>query len=113
MGVVKLWPLNGTDRLVVGEGIETVLAAATRMSFEGAPLTPAWSAVTASGMARLPVLDGVERLILLVDHDEIDVGRKATEQCRTAWSGRARSIVPLMPKQAGWDFNDVVLGRKA
>jgi hypothetical protein len=113
VGVVKLWPLNGTDRLVVGEGIETVLAAATRMSFEGAPLTPAWSAVTAIGMARLPVLDGVERLILLVDHDEKDVGRKAAEQCRTAWSDRARSIVPLMPRQAGWDFNDVVLGRKA
>ena len=34
MGVVKLWPANGT--LTVGEGIETVLAAATRLPHDDA-----------------------------------------------------------------------------
>ena len=34
MGVVKLWPAG--EQLVVGEGIETVLAAATRISYRGA-----------------------------------------------------------------------------
>jgi hypothetical protein len=113
MGVVKLWPVNGANQLVVGEGIETVLAAATRMSFRNAPLTPAWSAVTKNGIAVLPVVAGIARLILLIDHDENNAGQNAAERCRQIWSGSARSIVPLMPKQAGWDFNDVVLGRKA
>jgi DNA polymerase len=113
MGVVKLWPLNGADQIVVGEGIETVLAAATKMPFEGAPLVPAWSAVTAGGLARLPVLDGVERLILLIDNDENGEGQKAAERSRQTWSGRARSVVPLLPEHTGWDFNDVILGRKA
>ena len=36
MGVVKLWPAG--EQLVVGEGIETVLAAATRISYRGAML---------------------------------------------------------------------------
>ena len=55
MGVVKLWPANGT--LTIGEGIETVLAAVTRLSHEP-PLIPAWSAVSSGGLAKLPVLPG-------------------------------------------------------
>jgi DNA polymerase len=110
LGVVKLWPVDGAEQLVVGEGIETVLAAATRMSLRGAPLVPAWSAVAKGRLARLPVLNGIKRLILLVDNDANGEGQKAAACCRQAWSGRA--IVPLMPRQTGWDFNDVVLGRK-
>jgi DNA polymerase family A/Toprim domain/CHC2 zinc finger len=112
MGVVKLWPLNGDRRLVVGEGIETVLAAATRVPYHGAPLVPAWSAVARDGLGQLPVLPDVERLILLVDHDENGEGQRAAETCRQLWKSAGRSVVPLTPKHPGWDFNDVVLGRK-
>jgi len=112
MGVVMFWPKNGSGQLVVGEGIETVLAAATRISYQGAPLTPAWSAVARGGLGRLPVLSGVSPLILLVDNDENGEGQRAAEQCRRAWKAAGRITVPLIPKQRGWDFNDVVLGRK-
>ena len=60
MGVVKLWPANGT--LTIGEGIETVLAAVTRLSHEP-PLIPAWSAVSSGGLAKLPVIPGVHSLV--------------------------------------------------
>src|SRR5262249_21015948 len=113
MGVVKLWPLNGNGQLVVGEGIETVLAAATRISYRGAPLTPAWSAVAKGGLARLPVLPDVPQLILLVDHDENGEGQRAAEQGRCVWTSAGRTVLALIPKQKGWDFNDVILGRKA
>jgi DNA polymerase len=113
MGVIMFWPLIGDHgRLVVGEGIETVLAAATRISFENAPLIPAWSAVARGGLGRLPVLPRVERLLLLVDNDENGEGQRAAEQCRRVWKAAGRITVPLIPKQRGWDFNDVVLGRK-
>ena len=112
MGVVKLWPANG-GRLVIGEGIETTLAAATRMTYRGAPLTPAWSAVAKGGLGCLPVLPGVESLILLVDNDTNGEGQKAAGHCRQVWNAAGRTVVPLVPKQAGFDFNDVVLGRKA
>jgi hypothetical protein len=112
MGVVKLWPLNGNGQLVVGEGIETVLAAATRISYRGAPLTPAWSAVAKGGLGRLPVLPGVARIILLVDHDENGEGQRAAELAQRIWKSAGRTTVPLIPNQKGWDFNDVVLGRK-
>jgi hypothetical protein len=111
MGVVKLWPQNGAGQLVAGEGIETVLAAATRMTYQGAPLTPAWSLVSKNGLASLPLIPGVSRLIQLIDHDQNGEGQKAAEHGRQLWSGFA-PIVPLLPKQVGWDFNDVILGRK-
>ena len=112
MGVVKLWPLNGSEQLVVGEGIETVLAAATRIPYRGASLTPAWSTVNSGGMGRLPALPNIKQLILLVDNDENYEGQQAAERCQRIWKSADRTTVPLIPKQKGWDFNDVVLGKK-
>ena len=48
---MKLWPAGA--QLIVGEGIETVLAAATRISHRGAPLRPAWSAVSSGALGQL------------------------------------------------------------
>jgi hypothetical protein len=113
MGVVKLWAMNGSGQLVVGEGIETTLAAATCISYRGAPLTPAWSAVAKGGLGHLPVLPGISQLILLVDNDENGEGQKAAAYCHQTWTATGRTVVPLIPKHVGWDFNDVVLRRKA
>jgi hypothetical protein len=113
MGVVKLWPLNGSEQLVAGEGIETTLAAATRIPYRGVPLTPAWSTVNSGGMGRLPALPNVKQLILLIDNDENYEGQQAAERCQRIWKSAGRTTMPLIPKQKGWDFNDVVLGRKA
>jgi DNA polymerase len=82
MGMVKIWPANGGGQLVVGEGIETTLAAATGVSYRGAPLTPAWSAIAKGGLGNLPVLPDVAQLILLVDNDENGEGQKAAVHCR-------------------------------
>jgi Toprim domain len=109
MGVVKLWSMDGSDQLVVGEGIETVLAAATRIPYRGAPLTPAWSAVAKGGLARLPVLPNVATLIQLVDHDGNNEGQNAAARGRHTWEAAGRKVVQLIPRQEGWDFNDVVL----
>jgi hypothetical protein len=111
MGVVKLWPVNGGRQLVVGEGIETVLAAATRIPFEGAPLTPAWSAVNSNGLKSFPAIDGVARLITLIDNDENNAGQAAAHDCRQTWMAAGRQVVPLMPHERG-DFNDVILRRR-
>lgn len=106
-GVVKLYPAS--DHLVVGEGIETTLAAATRIKRWGRPLQPAWSAVASGVLATLPPIPGVEHLIILVDHDVNGAGQAAAMRCAETWSRAGRSVVRLTPKQPGMDFNDLVM----
>jgi hypothetical protein len=106
-GVVKLWPAS-TD-LVVGEGLETVLAAATRIPHNGQPLTPAWAALSTKNMAALPIVPGVQRLVLLVDNDSNQQGQKAAARVAAHWRRHGRVVVPLMPPTADTDFNDLVL----
>jgi DNA polymerase len=113
MGVVKLWPVDGAGQLVAGDGIETVLAAATRMSFRGAPLTPAWSAVTKNGIASLPALGGIERPRPARGQRRERGGPEVSGALPADLEAAGRSAVLLTPKQQGWDFNDVVLRRKA
>ena len=113
MGVVKLWPLYG-DRLVVGEGIETVLAAATRIiTYRGTLLTPAWAALNEAGIAGLPVMPDITELTLLVDNDTNGVGQKAAGACKRVWTAAGRNVATLIPKQEGWDFNDVIVRQSA
>jgi hypothetical protein len=106
-GVVKLWPAGST--LVIGEGLETVLAAATRVLYRDGFLQPAWAAMTSALLSKLPVLPGVERLIILVDHD--DAGEAAAKACIERWTHAGRTVIRLTPNRAGADFNDLVLER--
>jgi DNA polymerase len=100
-GTVKLWPAG--SELVIGEGIETVLAAATRLSQQ-----PAWSAISAPALEKFPVLPGVQRLVILVDHD--DAGKNAAAKCTERWRCAGRHVHCLMPRIPGTDFNDVIKG---
>ena len=102
---VKLWPA-ATD-LVIGEGLETVLAAATKLDYLGTPLRPAWAAISAGNLARLPVIAGVERLVLLVDNDA--AGQVSARRCESTWLTAERTVIRLTPDRAGADFNDIVL----
>jgi DNA polymerase len=105
LGVVKLWKPNG--QLVIGEGLETTLAAATRVPYEDAPLRPAWAMISTYSYAQFPAIQGVERLILLIDHDE--PGINAANLCADRWSRARRTVVRLMPDEAGADFNDLIM----
>jgi len=106
-GVVKLWPVG--PQLVVGEGLETVLAAATRIPYAGAPLIPAWAALSSKKLKTLPVIANVERLILLIDNDSNQEGQQAAAHAIACWRAQGRTVVPLMPGTPDTDFNDFIL----
>lgn len=89
---MQLWPAG--SQLVVGEGIETTLAAATCIPYGDAPLRPAWSAVSSDQLAKFPVLPGVERLIILVDHDT--PGQTAAGLCTERWTRAGRQVEQLL-----------------
>jgi Toprim domain len=105
--VIRLWPVIG-KRMVIGEGVETTLAAATARTHRGQPLYPAWATGCAGNMRRLPIIDGVEQLIILVDNDESEAGQKAAEECARRWVEAGREVTRLIPREVGTDFNDLV-----
>jgi phage/plasmid primase-like uncharacterized protein len=105
--VVRLWPDDAvTHGLVIGEGIETTLAAATRIKHKGTLLQPAWATCGTGNLKNFPVLSGIEALTILVDPD--DAGIAAAEYCAEQWRAEGREVVRLTPNIQGNDFNDLI-----
>lgn len=91
-------------KLMVGEGIETCLAA---MQATGAP---AWAALSTSGMRALQLPADIDEVIVLADGDE--PGEAAAIDAARNWKREGRKVCIARPP-AGMDFNDVLLGRTA
>ena len=98
-GAVRLAALS--DVLMVGEGIETCLAA---MQATG---LPAWAALSTSGMRSLDLPHQVRHIIVLADGD--DPGEAAAQDCGLRWTREGRRVRIARPPQES-DFNDLLLG---
>jgi hypothetical protein len=116
-GVIRLSPDDEvTTGLVIGEGLETVLAAMTRIEHRGTQLRPAWACGSAGAMRTFPVLAGIEALTILVDADHLDCrrgvypGQDAARGCAERWAAAYREVTLLTPRDLGVDFNDLVRG---
>jgi putative DNA primase/helicase len=90
------------DLLMVGEGIETCLAA---MQAKG---LPAWAALSTSGLKALDLPADVRDVIVLADGD--DAGKAAARGAALRWRREGRRVRIAYPSE-GMDFNDMVLGR--
>jgi putative DNA primase/helicase len=103
-GAIKLDPDEDvTQGLCIGEGVETCLAG-RQMG-----LRPVWSAVNTGGVARFPVLSGVDGLHILRDDDGNLAGAKAAMECFARWRDAGREVILADPR-AGADLNDELLG---
>jgi putative DNA primase/helicase len=87
--------------LMVGEGIETCLAA---MQATG---RPAWAALSTSGLRTLDLPDGIREVIVLADGDQ--AGEAAARDCAWRWKREGRRVRIARPPQ-GLDFNDMLVG---
>jgi hypothetical protein len=99
-GAVQLGEVG--DVLMVGEGIETCLAA---MQASG---RPAWAALSTSGLRALDLPREVRDVIVLADGD--DPGEAAARDCALRWKREGRRVRIARPPQ-GTDFNDLLLRR--
>ena len=99
-GAVRL--ADPGDVLMVGEGIETCLAA---MQATG---HPAWAALSTSGLRALDLPNDVRDVIVLADGDE--AGEAAARDCALRWKREGRRVRIARPPQ-GMDFNDMLMGR--
>jgi putative DNA primase/helicase len=107
---VKLWPNAAvTSGLVVGEGLETAAAAATRKKYCGTLLQPAWALCDAGSLSHFGPLPGIEFLTILTDHDAGRAGEDAAEACARRWLAAGQEVELLVPHAVGSDFADLVL----
>jgi putative DNA primase/helicase len=95
---VKLDPAG--ERLVIGEGVETCLAA------RELGLRPVWALGSAGAIERFPLVEGVNHLVILGENDESGRNRKAAEACREIWKSRHVTIIKPRRKK---DMNDILI----
>jgi len=103
-GVVRLAAADPSgDVLMVGEGIETCLAA---MQATG---HPAWAALSTAGLRALDLPEYVRDVIVLADGDA--AGEAAARDCAWRWKRQGRRVRIARPPQ-GMDFNDMLVHRE-
>ncbi|MFM9917850.1 MAG: toprim domain-containing protein [Rhizobacter sp.] len=97
-GVIRLWPDEAvTTGLCIAEGVETALSVAPYF-------TPVWSCVDAGNLAEMPVLAGIETLVIAADHDE--AGLNAANTCADRWSAVGVEVRVAVPVTPSTDWND-------
>src|SRR5262249_15125673 len=102
-GAVKL-SLDGdvTHGLLIGEGIETVLSASLKFKFR-----PCWSVLSRSGIAKFPVLPGLECVTVAVDNDDSGDGQRDAALLVERLTAAGVEVLTVQTNLAK-DFNDLV-----
>lgn len=93
-----------TDTLHVAEGIETALAAREHYGMQ-----PIWALGSSGGIARLPVLPKVKRLVVVGENDG-GASRKAVAAVFARWHVAGRTVEVVWPPAPHKDLNDAVMG---
>jgi hypothetical protein len=97
-GVVRLG--MGTGPLLIGEGLETCLAA---MQETG---SPTWAALSTSGLRSLELPLDIREVTVLADGDE--PGEFAAQDAAIRWKRQGRNVRIARPPW-GLDFNDLLV----
>jgi hypothetical protein len=90
---------NVTDGLHVGEGFETCLAAHL------AGYCPVWALGSAGGIAKFPVLGGIEALTILTEQNDGGKNAEAVAEASERWHDADREVLTI-EMMVGNDFND-------
>ncbi len=98
---IMLDPFNSvTDRLVIGEGVETCLTGRQK------DMRPTWALGSCGEIKKFPVLDSVRSLTL--HRERCDRNAAASEICAARWIKAGREVLDAWPK-VGKDINDAMV----
>jgi hypothetical protein len=86
--------------LIIGEGLETCLAARL------AGFHPVWVLGCADAIAAFPVLSGIEAITVLGEVGDGGANRSAAQTCAARWIEAGKEAFVVQP-QVGSDLNDV------
>jgi hypothetical protein len=104
-GAVRLAQYRPGFGLIIGEGIESTLAAMRMFAL------PGWAALCADGIEALELPAPIDRVVIAADNDANGVGQRAALSARERWGAETRQVSIVIPPNAGDDFNDLILRR--
>jgi hypothetical protein len=102
-GAIRLWPFNPDVGLIVGEGVESCLAAPEIFA------RPCWAAVSAAGLCSVVLPPDELRVVIAANNDGSGAGQRAALAAYDRWRDEGRSVRIVAPPVVGDDFNDVLL----
>jgi putative DNA primase/helicase len=91
---------NVTMGLTIGEGFETCLAAGL------AGFRPVWALGSVGGIAKFPVLHGIEAITILGEVGDAGANHRASKACAERWIEAGQEAFVVTPL-VGSDLNDV------
>jgi putative DNA primase/helicase len=89
--------------LVVGEGVETCLAA-REFGYR-----PVWALGPAGAFGKFPLLSGIECITLLAEDDDHGANERAIDECASRWHAAHREVI-VVESRTGGDLNDALVG---
>jgi hypothetical protein len=96
----------GDGELIVGEGIETTLAAMIVLESSCGV-----ASLGAKGMTRLVLPGETQHVHIAADNDVAGDGQQAADEARARWTAEGRRVRVSTPNTAGADFNDILMVR--
>jgi hypothetical protein len=98
---IKFDEIGPAGELVVGEGVETCMAA------RQLGLRPTWALGSVGAISFLPLIDTVGQLIILGEAGEASA--RAIQFCTKRWRAAGRRVRVAMPDPGLSDFNEVLI----
>jgi hypothetical protein len=93
---------NVTLGLVIGEGVETCMAA------QLAGLRPVWALGSANAIGQFPVLPGIEAITVLGENNDGGKNAEQMQMCAARWFGAEKEAIEFTPV-AGDDLNSLFM----
>lgn len=102
-GIVRLVPDEEVSLgFGIAEGIENALAVMQMTGWR-----PVWAAGSAGGIAKFPVLRGIEAITIFADADDKGAGLRAAHECAGRWYAEGREAIIQQPP-TGTDWLDAL-----
>lgn len=105
-GAIRLCSLSNDGTLALAEGIETALAVHIATGL------PTWATISAQGMERIILPQGINNILIAADNDHSGTGQKAAAELAIRLIGMGKKVKVIIPPVVGHDFADLLLEGK-
>ena len=105
-GAIRLAEHDPDTELVVGEGVESTLAAMQILGLAG------WAAGYAGGLKTMELPSNVRSIAIAADNDANGIGQRNALAGYDRWRAEGRQVCVKTPPVIGTDFNDLLLNAR-